>query len=51
VIKPTDYTFSDAGLLRLNSQVDVIVYTGDHPFWNALGRLWIRFMSWLSYAY
>jgi len=51
VIKPTDYTFSDAVLLRLNSQVDVIVYTGDHPFWNALGRLWIRFMSWLSYAY
>ena len=43
--------FSDEGILRANSQVDVIVYTGDHPFWNALGRFWIRLMSWLSYAW
>ncbi len=37
--------------IRLNSQADVIVYTGDHFFWNAVGRLWIRLNSWLSYAY
>jgi len=41
------------GIFRgaLNSQADVIVYTGDHPFWNTLGKFWIRLMSWLSYAY
>jgi multidrug resistance efflux pump len=37
--------------LRLNSQVDVIVYTGDHFFWNTLGKFWIRLVSWFSYAY
>ena len=37
--------------VRLNSQIDVIVYTGDNPFWNALGKFWIRLMSWFSYAY
>ena len=37
--------------LRVNSQADVIFYTGDHFFWNALGKLWIRIVSWFSYAY
>jgi multidrug resistance efflux pump len=36
---------------RLGSQADVIVYTGDHPMLNALGRIWIRLLSFLSYAY
>jgi multidrug resistance efflux pump len=35
---------------RLGGQVDVIVYTGDHWFLNAIGKFWIRFTSWLSYA-
>jgi hypothetical protein len=29
----------------------VIVYTGDNASMNALGRLWIRAASWLSYFY
>ncbi len=37
--------------IRANSQASVIVYTGDGWFWNALGRLWIRTVSYLSYAY
>lgn len=37
-------------LLRLGGQADVIVYTGDHGFLNALGRFRIRLLSWLSYA-
>ncbi len=35
----------------LNGQADVIVYTGDNGFLNRIGAGWIRFMSWLSYAY
>ena len=41
---------ADTGV-RMNSLADVIVYTGDNPFWNALGKFWIRLMSWFSYAY
>jgi multidrug resistance efflux pump len=37
--------------LRLNSQADVIIYTGDHWFWNSLAWLWIRMVSLLSYLY
>ncbi len=37
--------------LRVNSQADVVVYTGDHLFWNAIAALWIRFMALMSYAY
>ncbi len=53
IIEITNYEFdtSKSGGLRLNSQADVIVYTGDHFFWNSLGWIWIRFMSLLSYAY
>jgi multidrug resistance efflux pump len=35
--------------LRQGSQVTVVVYTGDHPFLNALGRFRIRLLSKLSY--
>lgn len=32
-------------------QADVQIYTGDNAILNALGRFWIRLMSWLSYVY
>ena len=57
VIETTNYTHDVVTVLaggrglRLNSQVDVIVYTGDHFFWNTLGKFWIRLVSWFSYAY
>ncbi len=37
--------------VRVGSQVSVIVYTGDHPLLNMLGRWRIRLASYLSYAY
>jgi len=37
--------------LRVGSQASVIVYTGEHWLINALGRLYIRINSLLSYAY
>jgi multidrug resistance efflux pump len=37
--------------LRVNSQADIVVYTGDNSIMNNLGRIWIRLISWLSYAY
>ena len=37
--------------LREGGQAEVIVYTGDNPVLNALGRLYIRAMGILSYAY
>ncbi len=39
------------GLRRSGGQVDVQIYTGDHAILNALGWLWIRFLSILSYVY
>lgn len=36
--------------LRLGGQADVVVYTGDHGLLNAIGKLRIRFMSWISYV-
>ncbi len=39
------------GLRRTGGQVDVQIYTGDHAILNALGWLWIRFLSILSYVY
>jgi multidrug resistance efflux pump len=52
VVEVTDPDFeSELAALRHNSQVDVIVYTGDGFFWNTLGRLWIRLVGLLSYAY
>ncbi len=37
--------------LRVGSQASVIVYTGDNPIMNALGRFYIRVNAYLSYAY
>ena len=50
-MKSIKYDESRESGLRLNGQVDVTVYTGDHPFWNSLAKYWIRFVGWLSYAY
>ncbi|WED28906.1 HlyD family secretion protein [Vibrio sp. DW001] len=38
------------GLLRVGGQADVIVYSGDNVFFNSIGKLWIRFISVLSYV-
>jgi multidrug resistance efflux pump len=35
----------------MNGQADVIVYTGENGFLNALGAAWMRLMSVISYAY
>ncbi len=53
---PVIIEFDRADLARLNGlreggQAEVIVYTGDHPIMNALGRLYIRLMGLLAYAY
>jgi multidrug resistance efflux pump len=54
IIETTDYQPtpdpSKQGL-RYNSQANVIVYTDDHPFWNTLGKTWIRLVGWASYLY
>lgn len=45
---------ADLGRLRgvqVGGQADVLVYTGDNPVMNALGALYMRVMSWLSYLY
>lgn len=36
---------------RVGGQADVIIYTGEHSFLNLLSRIYIRLMSWLSFAY
>ncbi len=36
---------------RAGGQVNVIVYTGNHPVLNTLGRVWIRMISYLSHLY
>jgi multidrug resistance efflux pump len=41
----------DAAALRVGGQAEVIAYSGDAGLLLPLGRLFIRFMSWLSYAY
>ncbi|MBW3697744.1 HlyD family secretion protein [Vibrio sp. T187] len=38
------------GLLRIGGQADVIVYSGDNFVFNTLGKLWIRFVSFMSYV-
>jgi hypothetical protein len=35
----------------MNGQADVIVYTSENGFMNALGAAWMRLMSVISYAY
>ena len=37
--------------LRVGSQVSVIVYTGDNWLMNSLGRIYIRAVAFMSYAY
>lgn len=37
--------------VQVGGQADVLVYTGDHPVMNALGALYMRVVSWLSYLY
>lgn len=44
-------TDKDDVLFQLNGQAEVIVYTGENTFLNALGKWYIRLMSWLTYAY
>ncbi|SDJ28650.1 Multidrug resistance efflux pump [Ferrimonas sediminum] len=39
-----------AGLLRVGGQADVVVYTDGASLMATWGRLWIRLLSWLSYA-
>jgi multidrug resistance efflux pump len=39
------------GFRRAGGQVNAIVYTGDHPILNTLGRLWIRLVSFFSHIY
>ena len=53
IIETTDYEPSTERVsgLRHNSQVDVIIYTGDGWFWNTVGKMWIRLMTLMSYAY
>ena len=39
------------GFKRVGGQVNVIVYTGNRPLLNTLGRFWIRMISFLSHIY
>lgn len=38
------------GQLRIGGQADVIVYSGDNVIFNTIGKLWIRFVSLMSYV-
>lgn len=51
---PVMVTFDDKSsyrYLRYGGQADVQIYTSSNGFINAIGWLWIRALSWLSYAY
>jgi len=51
---PVTVTFdnnSARGYRRLGGQADVQFYTGNNWIVNALGWIWIRLLSWLSYVY
>jgi len=51
---PVTITFDDnsaRGYRRLGGQADVQFYTGNNWIINALGWIWIRILSWLSYVY
>lgn len=37
--------------MQIGGQADVLVFTGDHPLMNWLGRVYIRVMSWFAYVY
>lgn len=36
--------------VRYGSQANVVIYTGDNPVTNAIGRIWIRVLSVLTYV-
>jgi multidrug resistance efflux pump len=36
--------------IRYNARASVILYTGEHPVFNALARLWIRVIAALTYV-
>jgi multidrug resistance efflux pump len=38
------------GVVRFGTQVNAVVYTGENPVVNAIGRFWIRLISMLTYA-
>lgn len=51
---PVLIRFSDdsaKGFRRAGGQVNTIIYTGDRPMLNTLGRIWIRIISFLSHIY
>ena len=37
--------------IRIGGQAEVITFTEGHGFLNSLAKIYIRFMSWFSYAY
>lgn len=39
------------GYRRVGGQANIIIYTGNRPLLNTLGRLWIRLISLLSHIY
>ena len=50
---PVIITFADgeaAEYRRAGGQANVIVYTGRRPILNAIGKLRIRLVSWLSFV-
>jgi len=42
---------SSKGFRRAGGQVNTIIYTGDRPILNTLGKAWIRIVSFLSHIY
>ncbi|MBB6412787.1 HlyD family secretion protein [Mesorhizobium sangaii] len=36
--------------VRYGSQANVVIYTGDHPVTNTIGRIWMRILSVLTYV-
>ena len=42
---------SARGTRRMGGQADVQIYSEGHPILNTMGRIWIRFMSFMSYVY
>ncbi|MDO6528023.1 HlyD family secretion protein [Motilimonas sp. 1_MG-2023] len=50
---PMTIVFSDEeakGMRRVGGQADVIVYSEDATLLRPIGKVWIRFLSWLSYV-
>ncbi|WP_319545961.1 HlyD family secretion protein [Ruegeria conchae] len=55
IIETTNYELAEGirqgAALRLNARANVMVFTRESGFWNALGALWIRLVSWSLYLY